>query len=118
MHNKFNKVSIAVAIASTALIASQVAASGFQVREQSAKTLANALSNAAAGAEDASFVAYNPAAIGNIDGNQVVGGLAYIDANFELRDESSSSVFGVPYGSDASSQGGESAWVPAFAAKT
>ncbi|SFU60136.1 OmpP1/FadL family transporter [Halomonas korlensis] len=118
MYNKFNKVSIAVAIASTALVASQAAASGFQVREQSAKTLANAFSNAAAGAEDASFMAHNPAAIGNIDGNQVVGGLAYIDANFELQDGSASSVFGMPYGSDASSQGGESAWVPSFAAKT
>ncbi|TDR50648.1 long-chain fatty acid transport protein [Halomonas ventosae] len=118
MHNKFNKLSLAVAIASTALIASQVSASGFQVREQSAKTLANALSNAAAGAEDASFMAYNPAAIGNIDGNQVAGGVAYIDANFELQDESASSVFGVPYTSDTSSQGGESAVVPSFAAKT
>lgn len=118
MHNKFNKLSIAVAIASSALVASQAFASGFQVREQSAKTLANALSGAAAGAEDASFMAYNPAAIGNVDGNQVVGGLAYIDASFELRDERASNVLGVPYGSDASSQGGETAWVPSFAAKT
>ncbi|MDN3521303.1 OmpP1/FadL family transporter [Halomonas ramblicola] len=118
MHNKLNKLSLAVAIASMALVASQAFASGFQVREQSAKTLANALSNAAAGAEDASFMAYNPAAIGHIDGNQVVGGLAYIDATFELRDGRASSVLGVPYGSEASGQGGESAWVPAFAAKT
>ncbi|MDI5890105.1 OmpP1/FadL family transporter [Halomonas rhizosphaerae] len=118
MHNKFNKLSLAVALASTALIASQVSASGFQVREQSAKTLANALSNATAGAEDASFMAYNPAAIGNIDGNQVVGGVAYIDANFELQDAEASSVGGTPYISNASNQGGESAVVPAFAAKT
>ncbi|PRY70806.1 OmpP1/FadL family transporter [Halomonas ventosae] len=119
MHNKFNKLSLAVAIASTALIASQVSASGFQVREQSAKTLANALSNAAAGAEDVSFMAYNPAAIGNIDGNQVAGGVAYIDANFELQDAEASSLGGViDYDRGGSRKGGESAVVPAFAAKT
>ncbi|MFC3284307.1 OmpP1/FadL family transporter [Litchfieldella rifensis] len=118
MQNKFNKLSIAVAIASTALVSSQAQAAGFQVREQSAKTLANAFSNAAAGAEDASFMAHNPAAIGNIDGTQVTGGLSYIDADFELRNGEASSAFGFPYGSDASGQGGETAWVPSFAAKT
>lgn len=119
MHNKFNKLSLAVALASTALIATQVSASGFQVREQSAKTLSNALSNAAAGAEDASFMAYNPAAIGNIDGNQVVGGVAYIDAKFDLQEAEANSLGGVvDYDRGGSRQGGESAVVPSFAAKT
>ncbi|MBS9403048.1 TonB-dependent receptor [Halomonas sp. TRM85114] len=121
MHNKLNKVSIAVAIASTALIASQASASGFQVREQSAKTLANAFSNAAAGAEDASFMAHNPAAIGNIEGDQVAGGLAYIDANFELQDAEAYPTGAPPslsYDRGGSRQGGETAVVPSFAAKT
>lgn len=119
MYNKFNKLTLAVALASTALVASQVSASGFQVREQSAKTLANALSNAAAGAEDASFMAYNPAAIGNVDGNQVVGGLAYIDADFELRNAEASDASGLfDYDRGGSRQGGEAALVPSFAAKT
>ncbi|MBB3233065.1 OmpP1/FadL family transporter [Halomonas stenophila] len=118
MPNKFNKLTVAIALASGALIASQAAASGFQVREQSAKTLANALSNATAGAEDVSFMAYNPAAIGNIDGNQVAGGVAYIDATFELQDGQASNVLGMPYTSSASGEGGESAVVPSFAAKS
>lgn len=119
MQNKFNKLTLMVAMASATLVASQALAAGFQVREQSAKTLANALSNTTAGAEDASFMAYNPAAIGNIDGNQVVGGVAYIDANFELGDAQASSLGGlVDYDRGGSRQGGETAWVPAFAAKT
>lgn len=117
MHNKVNKFSIVVAFASAALVSSQTLAAGFQVREQSAKTLANAQSNAAAGAEDASFMAYNPAAIGNIDDSQVVGGVAYIDASFELNNAEASN-FGFDYDRGGSRQGGETALVPSFAAKT
>ncbi|MEQ6918610.1 OmpP1/FadL family transporter [Halomonas aquatica] len=117
MPNTFDKLTVAIALASTALIASQAAASGFQVREQSAKTLANALSNAAAGAEDASFMAYNPAAIGNIHGSQVAGGVAYIDASFDLQDAEATSLGGADYDRGGSRQGGEAALVPSFAAK-
>jgi long-chain fatty acid transport protein len=112
------QLTVAVALASAALVSAQAAATGFQVREQSAKTLANAFSNTAAGAEDASFMAYNPAAIGNIDGSQVAGGVSYIDATFELQDAEASNVLGAPYSSMASGEGGESAVVPSFAAKT
>ncbi|WP_168014044.1 OmpP1/FadL family transporter [Halomonas salinarum] len=118
MHYKTNKLAIAVALASAGLMASQAFAAGFQVREQSAKTLANALSNAAAGAEDVSFMAYNPAAIGNIDGDQVAVGVAYIDANFELKDAEATSLTGTNYDRGGSRQGGESAVVPSFAVKT
>ncbi|MDX1466151.1 MAG: outer membrane protein transport protein [Halomonas sp.] len=116
MPHHLNRLTIAIALASTALIAGQAAASGFQVREQSAKTLANAFSNAAAGAEDVSFMAHNPAAIGNIDGSQVAGGVAYIDADFELQDATASNGPFV-YGVNESGQGGETAVVPSFAAK-
>jgi len=119
MPHHVNRLTIAIALASTALIAGQAAASGFQVREQSAKTLANAMSNAAAGAEDVSFMAYNPAAIGNIDGSQVAGGVAHIDASFELKNaEATSTVGGFDYDRGGSRQGGETAVVPSFAAKT
>lgn len=122
MPHHVNRLTLAIALASTALIAGQAAASGFQVREQSAKTLANAFSNAAAGAEDVSFMAHNPAAIGHIDGHQVAGGVAYIDATFELQDAAASSPFvpglgNVGYDLGGSRQGGETATVPSFAAK-
>ncbi|MFG6138349.1 OmpP1/FadL family transporter [Halomonas sp. B23F22_10] len=112
------KLAVAVALASAALVSAQAAATGFQVREQSAKSLANAFSNAAAGAEDVSFMAHNPAAIGNIDGNQVAGGVAYIDASFELQDAEATSLVGTNYDRGGSRQGGETATVPSFAAKT
>jgi len=120
MHYKTNKLAIAVAIASASLVASQAFAAGFQVREQSAKTLGNALSNAAAGAEDVSFMAYNPAALGNIDGNEVSIGVAAINADFELQDAEASpaSAPSVSYDQGGSRQGGENAVVPSFAIKT
>ncbi|MCK2185363.1 OmpP1/FadL family transporter [Halomonas getboli] len=113
-----HKLAAAVALASAALVSAQASATGFQVREQSAKTLANAFANTAAGAEDVSFMAYNPAAIGNIDGSQVAGGVSYIDATFELHDADASNVLGAPYTAGASGEGGEGAAVPSFAAKT
>lgn len=120
MHYKTNKLAIAVAIASASLVASQAFAAGFQVREQSAKTLGNALSNAAAGAEDVSFMAYNPAALGNIDGNQVSIGVAAINADFDLQNAEASpaSAPSVSYDQGGSRQGGENAVVPSFAIKT
>ncbi|MEA3251133.1 MAG: outer membrane protein transport protein [Pseudomonadota bacterium] len=119
MHNKINKLAIAIAAASAVMASSQAAASGFQVREQSAKALANAMAGAAAGAEDVSYMTYNPAAIGNVDGTQIAGGISYIDASFELTDASASTADGLfSYQGGDSTEGGEDAWVPSFAFKT
>lgn len=119
MENNIKRLpAVAVTLASLALAASQAAASGFQVREQSARALGNAWAGAAAAAEDAGFMTYNPAAIGQLEGTQAMSGISYIDATFKLSDGEASSVFGVPYVSSASGEGGESAWVPSFAAKT
>lgn len=117
MYPPFRPRCLAVAI-TTLLVAGQAGASGFQVREQSPKALATAFSGAAAGAEDASFMAYNPAAIGAIDGHQVVGSLARIDPDFGLSNGSASTRTGFSYGENASGRGGDSVWIPTFAAKT
>jgi len=118
MHNNINKLTVAVTLASAVLASGQAAASGFQVREQSAKALGNAMAGAAAGAEDVSYMTYNPAAIGNVEGTQVAGGISYIDAGFELTDASASSVSGANYSGSGNNEGGEEAWVPSFAFKT
>lgn len=116
MHNKINRLAIAIAAAA---ISTQAMGSGFQVREQSAKALGNAMAGAAAGAEDVSYMTYNPAAIGNVDGTQVSGGISYIDASFELTDASASTANGLfDYQGNGSNEGGEEAWVPSFAFKT
>lgn len=118
MHNKINKLTLAVTLASAVMAAGQAAASGFQVREQSAKALGNAMAGAAAGAEDVSYMTFNPAAIGNVEGTQVSGGISYVDANFELTDASASSARGDDYTGSGDNEGGEKAWVPSFAFKT
>lgn len=119
MHNKINKLTLAVTLASAVMATGQAAASGFQVREQSAKALGNAMAGAAAGAEDVSYMTFNPAAIGNVEGTQIAGGISYVDANFELTDASASPA-GTPvsYDRGGSREGGEEAWVPSFAFKT
>ena len=118
MHNNINKLTLAVTLASAVIASGHAAASGFQVREQSAKALGNAMAGAAAGAEDVSYMTYNPAAIGNVEGTQVAGGISYIDASFELTDASASSVTGASYTGNGNNEGGEEAWVPSFAFKT
>ncbi|MQM38883.1 putative outer membrane protein [wastewater metagenome] len=124
-HRGANRLIIATSALTLAGAAASVHATGFQIREQSAKALANSLASAAAGAEDVSFMAYNPAALGNIDGTQVAGSLAYIDAEFDMNDGRASPYRvplngpddGTPYdGSKGNS--GETALVPSFAVKT
>lgn len=118
MQNKINKLSLAITAGLAAsVLSAPVIASGFQVREQSAKALANAWAGSAAAAEDAGFMVYNPAAIGNIDGTQFVGSISYIDASFELKDGQASNG-PITYTSGASGKGGQNAWVPSFAVKT
>ena len=46
MHNNINKLTLAVTLASTVIASGHAAASGFQVREQSAKALGNAMAGA------------------------------------------------------------------------
>ena len=55
----------------TILCASQANASGFLLREQSVAGMGNAFAGASAGAEDASYAFFNPAAIIRQPGNQI-----------------------------------------------
>lgn len=104
-----------LSIALTASMGTAMAA-GFQIREQSAKALGNAMAGASAGAEDVSYMAYNPAAIGRLPGNQLTGSLSYIDPEFKLKHAQASTALGTPIQGN-SEEGDVNAVVPALAAK-
>ncbi|MBS7560119.1 outer membrane protein transport protein [Pseudomonas sp. RC4D1] len=70
---------IAVAIAS-----SQLCASGFAVNEQSVSGMGTGFAGRSSSAEDASTVYGNPAGMALLEGRQVTGGGAFIDASSEI----------------------------------
>ncbi len=91
------------------LVAGPAGASGFQLREYSAIAGSHAAASMAAGARDASYIAYNPASLGRLGGTRVTVGATYIDVSLQ----SSGSVGpGGPEG-----DGGTGALAPSFAIK-
>lgn len=91
-------------------------ASGFQIREQSAKAMGNAMAGASAGAEDVSYMAYNPATIGRLPGSQLAGSLTYVDPELKLKHAQASTALGTPI-QGGTDNGDVNAIVPALAAK-
>jgi long-chain fatty acid transport protein len=89
-------------------------ASGYAVKEQSARLLGSAFAGAAASAEDPSVLFYNPAGIGRLDGYRVsaVGSGIFPRSNFD--GTGSLSPFGVPIPGGDGGDGGKDAFVPAF----
>lgn len=67
-----------VAMASLVLGQDKAGAAGFQLREQSADGMSNAMAGSAAKAYDLSTVFYNPAGMARLDGNQTGVGVAWI----------------------------------------
>ncbi len=105
-----------------ALLGAQAAqAAGYEVREQSAVAQGNSLAGAAARGDDPSMMHFNPAALGWLDGTQVVAVGSGIFPSAEARSGTASraavlggSVIGGSLGGDA----GVDAFVPAFYAST
>ncbi len=112
-HQGLAKPFVTIALATSVGTA---AASGFQIREQSAKALGNAMAGASAGAEDASYMAYNPATVGYLPESQITGNLSFIDPEFELKRAQASTVLGTPI-EGSTPEGDVNAAVPALAAK-
>jgi long-chain fatty acid transport protein len=96
-------LSLAVAMAS-----SQLFASGFALNEQSVSGMGTGFAGRSSSADDASTVYGNPAGMARLDGQQVTGGVATIDASTDLKNTSGSSpgtnkgdmvpFTGVPFG--------------------
>lgn len=95
--------------------ASDAAASGYALREQSATALGNAFAGATAGADDLSYMFFNPAGLTRQSGSQVIVAATAILPKLHVRDAHASTWTGVPIGgSDDERDVGENAYVPAF----
>lgn len=91
------------------------AASAFYIREQSATAMGNAFAGATAAAEDASFLFYNPAAVGRLTGSQVAGNgtLTWPRANF--KDGKASTVLGTRVaGTNGGRNAGSVSFIPSL----
>lgn len=102
-------------ILSSVLITASVTANaaGFALIEQSGSGMGNAFAGAAAVAEDASTIYFNPAGMTYVEGTQIVGTLHLIKTSGEFNDEGSSGGLGRPRGGDGGNIG-DISYVPNF----
>lgn len=93
-------------------------AAGFALIEQSASGLGNAYAGAAASAEDASTIFFNPAGMTYIDGTQIVGALHIIKLSADFNNDGNSDpATPRPLGNEGGDAGG-TAFVPNLYYKT
>ncbi len=109
-------VGVSLALATTMLATTKQAyAAGFAIREQSSVAQGNAFAGATAGAEDISYMFFNPAALARFDDYQAHASLSYIIPKAEFKDGDASTVEGVDInGTDNSDDIAEDALVPAL----
>lgn len=86
-------------------MASQAHASAFALIEQSASGLGDSFAGAAASAEDASTIYYNPAGMSLLPGTQVSVGAAFINVSTKFNDSASTAGGGRPLGSNGGDAG-------------
>jgi long-chain fatty acid transport protein len=99
-----SKIRVALACALAGAVGSSHAA-GFALITQSGSGMGNAYAGAAAVAEDASTIFFNPAGMTYIEGTQIVGGLHLIKPNVEFNDQGSIGGFGRPRGGEGGDTG-------------
>jgi len=83
MHNKFNKLTLAVAVA-TAAFASQAQAGGYQINEQSVSGQGYGHAGRSSNVEDATIVYGNPAGMSFLDRAQISAGATYLDVSTDI----------------------------------
>ncbi len=87
-----------IATAFFATMAQPAFSAGFALKEQSASALGNAFAGATAAAEDVSYMFFNPAALGELDGNQVSVVGSYIAPFSEMENGTATTILGTPIG--------------------
>src|SRR5258705_8237764 len=119
MRKQYHSNLIALAVATTLGGASTVAAAaGFALIEQSASGMGNAFAGAAATAEDASTIFYNPAGMSKLSGSQFAVAGHAIDLSLKFSNNGTSRAAGggaIPLGpvsGDKRGQGGGNSFVP------
>jgi long-chain fatty acid transport protein len=96
-------------------IAGQALAAGFAIKEQSGAALGNAFAGATAGAEDISYMFFNPAGLTRHSGSQVLGIASYIAPQAEFSGGSASTVLTTPIsGGNGGDDIANNALVPVF----
>jgi long-chain fatty acid transport protein len=107
-----NRSALALGVA-VMLAAGNAAAAGFQLKENSVRSLGSAFAGSGVKEGDASVVVNNPATMTRLDGTTVQADLSVIDLNYEFRG-SGTDAFGRPLsGSNGGNAGGVTP-VPAF----
>lgn len=107
-------VSLAV-ISMTLAAAERGDAAGFAIREQSSVAQGNAFAGATAGAEDISYMFFNPAALARFDDYEGHTSLSYIIPEAKFKDGEATTIEGTEIsGTDNSGDIGDDALVPAL----
>jgi long-chain fatty acid transport protein len=106
---------IVLALLSIGWSGERAEASGYALREQSASALGNAFAGATAGAEDLSYMFFNPAGLTRQSGSQIIGIGNVIIPRVKIHDARASTGGGVPIGGNAGGRdAAEDAFVPVF----
>ena len=93
--------------AAIALPATDASAAGFALKEQSASAQGNSFAGATAGAEDVTYMFFNPAGLTRQEGQQAAVVLSYIAPQADTNDAAGN------FGGESTASAGESAIVPA-----
>lgn len=86
--------------------------SGYALREQSASAMGNAFAGATAGAEDPSYMFFNPAGLARLSGSQVMVVGNGVMPRLELSKVQGSTTAGVPINGNDGGNAGETNFVP------
>ncbi|WP_404413783.1 OmpP1/FadL family transporter [Vreelandella aquamarina] len=89
MHNKFNKLTLATAVAAITM-ASQAHAGGYQINEQSVSGQGYSHAGRSSNINDATIVFGNPAGMSFLDRAQVTAGGTYLSVNSDISNVSAS----------------------------
>lgn len=97
-----------------AVTADPVPAAGFAITQKSVKGLGNAFAGAAAVAEDASTIYFNPAGMTRLSGSQVQAAVHVVSFSLKFSDDGSTTVLNQSLTGDDGGNAGKLAFIPNF----